>query len=95
MWFCLRPEQTSVSGGREAVIDTYAEFLLTSEVTAFHIEEMLVDHFEATAVVYYTFNIRYRVENTAFDETGSEILVFERHADQWLVVWRRQYPSSI
>lgn len=54
---------------------------------------MDIEVFGNTAVAYYTYRIRYQVESTKYDESGSEVLVFDRHNDQWIIVWRVQLPA--
>lgn len=79
--------------GREMMIESYRQFLESSQVSDFRIKDITIDVFEDTAVVLYTFRIHYRVETTNFDEDGTEILVFHRHNNRWLIVWRNQQPS--
>lgn len=81
--------------GREAMIDSYREFVDSSEIFDFRTKDMCIDVLEATAIVFYTYRIHYRVETTTYDEDGSEILVWHRHNDRWLVVWRTQMPGAV
>jgi len=78
--------------GREKIIDSYREFAETSDVTDFRIKDLMIDLFETTAVALYTYRIKYRVETTQYDESGTEILVFHCHNDHWRIMWRTQQP---
>ncbi len=79
--------------GREKMIDTYSEFVDSAEVKDFRIQDLLINVFDHTAVAFYTFRIKYRVESTNYDESGSETLVFSLYNDRWRIVWRRQEPD--
>lgn len=79
--------------GREAMIDSYSGFVEEAEVGDFRIKDFRIDVFEETAIVLYTFRIKYRIETTNYDENGLEILVFNRHNDKWQIVWRNQQPD--
>lgn len=81
--------------GREEMIESYREFVESSEIIDFKIRDLYIDLFENTAVALYTFRIKYRVETTNYDEIGTEILVFNRHNDEWKIVWRHQNPSEV
>lgn len=89
----LQPGTNKKVIGREALIDSYREFVESSEVSDFRTKDLAIDVFEDTAVVFYTFRIKYRVETTNYDEDGSEILILHRHNDRWLIVWRTQLPG--
>lgn len=89
----LQPGTNKKVIGREAMIESYRDFIETSEVSDFRINDMAIDVFEDTAVVFYTFRIHYHVETTSYDESGSEILVLHNHNDRWIIVWRTQMPG--
>lgn len=89
----LQPGTNKKMIGREAMIESYREFVDSSEVSDFRTKNMAIDVFEDTAIVFYTFDIKYRVETTNYDESGSEILVLNRHNDRWVIVWRTQMPG--
>lgn len=79
--------------GREEMVDSYREFIEEAEVSDFRMKDLRIDVFEHTAVVLYTFRIKYRVESTNYDEGGVEILVLNYHNDNWQIVWRNQQPD--
>lgn len=89
----LQPGTNKKMIGREAMIESYREFVESSKVSDFRTKDMAIDIFEDTAIVFYTFGIKYRVETTNYDEIGSEILVLNRHNDRWVIVWRTQMPG--
>lgn len=79
--------------GREEMVDSYREFMEESEVLDFRTKNLRIDVFENTAIAIYTFNIKYRVETTKYDEEGLEILVLNLHNGHWQIVWRNQQPD--
>ncbi|MGK7369254.1 MAG: nuclear transport factor 2 family protein [Candidatus Halalkalibacterium sp. M3_1C_030] len=79
--------------GREEMIDSYREFMEESKVLDFRIKNLRIDVFENTAIAIYTFNIKYRVETTKYDEEGLETLVLNLHNGHWQIVWRNQQPD--
>jgi len=89
----LQPGTNKKMIGRETMIESYREFVDSSEVSDFRTKDMAIDVFEDTAIIFYTFEIKYRVETTNYDESGSEILVLNRHNDRWVIVWRTQMPG--
>lgn len=89
----LQPGTNKKVIGREAMIESYRDFVESSEVSDFRTKDLTIDVFEDTAIVFYTFRIKYRVETTNYDEDGSEILILHRHNERWLIVWRTQMPG--
>lgn len=79
--------------GREALIESYREFMDESEVSDFTLKNLRIDVFGDTAIALYTFRIKYRVETTKYDESGLEILVLKRYNDHFKIVWRNQQPD--
>lgn len=76
--------------GIDDVLEQYELFIEDTEIIDFKITELLVDLVEDTAVAYVTYNINYEVDETRFDETNTEILVFREHDKEWKIVWRTQ-----
>jgi len=79
--------------GREELVDSYREFMEEAEVSDFRIKDLRIDVFEYTAIVLYTFSIKYKVDSTNYDEEGLEILVLNLHKGHWQIVWRNQQPD--
>ena len=79
--------------GREELVDSYREFMEEAEVSDFRIKDLRIDVFEYTAIVLYTFSIKYKVDTTNYDEEGLEILVLNLHKGHWQIVWRNQQPD--
>lgn len=90
----IQPGTNERVTGREAMIESYREFVESSEVSEFRIKDLMIDLFETTAAALYTFRIKYRVETTNYDESGTEILVFHKHGESWKIIWRTQQPAT-
>ncbi|HYW35755.1 MAG TPA: nuclear transport factor 2 family protein [Balneolaceae bacterium] len=88
----LQPGNTHKKVGREMMIESYEEFMDSARVSDFKVNDKDIEVFANTAVAYYTYRIHYRVESTNYDETGSEVLVFNYRNDRWIIVWRMQLP---
>lgn len=90
----IQPGHQKITG-REEMIESYRDFIESAEIIDFKIRDVYIDLFETTAIAFYTFRIKYRVETTNYDENGTEILVFNRHNEEWRIVWRNQNPSEV
>ncbi len=89
----IQPGTLKKMRGREEIVESYREFMEEAEVTDFRLKDLRIDVFEHTAVVLYTFNIKYTVETTHYDEEGLEVLVLNLHNGKWQIVWRNQQPD--
>jgi uncharacterized protein (TIGR02246 family) len=78
--------------GRDAIVQSYADYCANVKTHAFEEREHTVDVFGDTAVVRYRFFVRYEAQGAVHDEVGQEVLVFVRRDDRWRVVWRTQTP---
>lgn len=89
----IQPGTLKKMRGREEIVESYREFMEEAEVTDFRLKDLRIDVFKHTAVVLYTFNIKYTVETTHYDEEGQEVLVLNQHNGKWQIVWRNQQPD--
>jgi hypothetical protein len=80
--------------GIDDVLEQYELFVEDTEIVDFKITELLVDLVEDTAVAYVTYDIKYEMDETRFDETNTEILVFHEHDKEWKIVWRTQLVGT-
>lgn len=76
--------------GAEQIIENYRDFVEEAEVYHYSITELLVDLFEETGVAHFTYRVNYSVEDTRYDESNTDILVFRKHNRHWQIVWRTQ-----
>jgi hypothetical protein len=63
-----------------------------SQVRTVHFRELVhsVELRGEVAVVTYTFDVRYEVDETTYQEQGQEVLVFARRSDRFEAIWRTQ-----
>lgn len=75
--------------GRDACIGSYEAFSRVARIKRFEPRSAEIDVFGETAVATYRYRIVYTMEDTEYDETGGELLVFLVDDDgQWRVAWR-------
>jgi uncharacterized protein (TIGR02246 family) len=76
--------------GRDAITDTYIQFVRTATVERFDVTRRSLHSFGDTAVAVYVFEIIYTIGDATHNERGEEILVLRRHESGWKVSWRTQ-----
>ena len=76
--------------GRAAMVQSFVDYV--AQVTTQHFRELehSVDLHGDVAVVTYTFDVRYRVDEATFEDHGQEVLVFARRAGRFEAIWRTQ-----
>jgi len=78
--------------GREAVVQSFVDFVSQAEVKAFTTEEPTIDVSENTAVAQYQWQMTYLLAGQEYTEQGQDLFVFSRIEGRWLVVWRALLP---
>jgi hypothetical protein len=81
--------------GRDAIVDSYAQFLREARVLAFDSEAPIVDVIGDAAVTVTPWAVRYEREGTIYDETGGDLLVLARDEEGWKVAWRTLLPREV
>jgi len=79
--------------GRDAMIESFHQFLGAAEVESFDELALDADVVGDTAIATLRFRIKYRMGFEAFDETGTELYVLEPSDAGWRIVWRTQLPA--
>jgi hypothetical protein len=87
-------ERARVVAGREAMVQSFRDFLAAAKVLDFETLDLQVDLFGPTAVAGLVFRIRYEMEGQAYDEKGKDVLVLNRDGNVWRIVWRTQIPVA-
>jgi len=80
--------------GREAMVDSFRQFLEIAKVHDYKVTDTGVEVFETTAVATFSFAISYELNGERYDETGWEILVLAKRDETWRIVWRTQIPGA-
>lgn len=80
--------------GRDAIVDSYVQFLREARVLAFESEAPIVDVLGDSAVTVTPWAVRYEREGTIYEETGGDLLVLARDGEGWRVAWRTLLPRQ-
>jgi len=81
------------TGGKEACIKSYEDFLRAAKIHNFKESDVQVDLFGSTAVATFAWDIKYEMKGQNFHETGHDVFVFVRSNGKWLAVWRAMLRS--
>lgn len=82
------PRFTQRTVGRDALIASYVDFVSHATIDAFETTEPSVDVANDVAISVSPWRMKYRFENNPYDESGWDILVWNRLASGWVIVWR-------
>lgn len=74
--------------GRDPLIKSYADFAAQATIDSFETGEPQVDLSGDVAVTILPWRMKYQFGGNAFDESGWDILVWNRGEERWVVVWR-------
>lgn len=74
--------------GRDAVVDSYRQFLDQAELHRFEMDAVDADVFGTTAVASCTYTVDYGLEGGRWVESGRELLVLRSGDPGWRIVWR-------
>jgi ketosteroid isomerase-like protein len=86
------PDLTPVGSGRDACVESYAQFLAAATVHEFEETQVRLDEYGQAAVVSYDYRIRYDVNDVGYDERGREVIILVRQGETWQVAWRLVLP---
>lgn len=86
------PGRTERIVGKEAMIESYKQFLSASTVHNFQITNLHIDIFDTTAVAVLTFDVSYELQDKTYDEKGNDIMILNKRNSNWKIVWRTQIP---
>ena len=84
----VAPDFNSALEGKEAALNSYREFRENAELKGYELGEPDVSIFDTTAVATYSFDMRYKLAEETYHETGRDIVVLARRDDEWKIVWR-------
>ncbi len=74
--------------GREAYVQSYREYDQAATTHEFSPGEPEIDIVGDVAIAVSPFSVVYEMNGETFRESGRDLLVFSRSADEWHVVWR-------
>jgi hypothetical protein len=76
--------------GREAVVESYREFMDRSTLDSYAEDPATIEVFENTAIVHYRWEMVWTSGSKQDRASGHDLLVFIRESDsgRWKAVWR-------
>jgi hypothetical protein len=74
--------------GRDALIESFAEFLHQAKVHEYEQRSLEVDAGDRVAVAQVAFEMVYERAGARWRSTGWDLWVLEKHATDWVAVWR-------
>jgi len=82
--------QLSRIEGRAAMVKSFVDYVAQVRTLHFRELEHSVDVHGDVAVVTYTFDVRYQVDEMTYEDLGQEVLVFARRGERMEAIWRTQ-----
>ncbi|MGD0695281.1 MAG: nuclear transport factor 2 family protein [Terriglobia bacterium] len=76
------------TGGKEACIKSYEDFLRAAKIHDFKESDIQVDVFASTAIATFAWEIKYEMKGQNYHEAGHDVFVFIRDEGKWQAVWR-------
>ena len=86
----LPPDLGPVIRGRDAIVDTYAEFNRSAVFRYFEVNNAEVFDFNSSQAVHLKFTLAYELEGTTLEDEGLDIYFISPYAGGLTVVWRQQ-----
>lgn len=84
----VHPRFTQRTTGRDALMASYIDFVTQAKIDLFEAGEPQADVTDNVAVSVYPWRMKYQFEKQPYDESGWDILVWNRAREGWVVVWR-------
>ena len=82
------PDLKRQSIGKDICVQSYIDFMNNSKVLFCNETNPIVHVFNNTAIVTYNFEMKYEQQNKVYHETGTDIMIFNKHQNSWKAVWR-------
>ncbi len=80
--------------GRDTYLKSVEDFCTTGSVLEYKELSMKIDVFGDVAVVYYSYETKWKMEGKTFNETGNDVMVLGRTKGKWLLIWRTLIPLT-
>jgi uncharacterized protein (TIGR02246 family) len=80
--------------GRAAMVQSFVDYVAKVRTDHFKETGHTVDVWGDVAVVTYSFEVRYYMDEAAFVDEGQEVLVFARRNGRFEAVWRTQVTTG-
>lgn len=91
----LPPDLGTPIVGRDAVVESYGDFLQAARLDAFEVTDLTVFEFDtsdstATGMAHLKFDIIYELGDERYVETGLEIYTVLKEGENLAIAWRSQ-----
>lgn len=86
----LPPDLGPVIRGRDAIVETYAEFNNAAVLRHFEVTDTDIFDFESSHAVHVKFTLAYEFDGAALEDQGLDIYLTNPYANGLVVVWRQQ-----
>jgi ketosteroid isomerase-like protein len=80
--------------GRDTYLKSVEDFCATGIVLEYKELSMKIDVFGDVAIVYYSYETKWKMEGKTFNETGNDVMVLNRTKGKWLLIWRTLIPLT-
>lgn len=84
----VHPRFTKRTTGREALVASYTDFVTHAKIESFEPGEVTADLAGGVTVSVMPWRMKYEFEGNKYDESGWDLLVWNRDGDRWVIVWR-------
>ncbi len=84
----LSPDLKNSIRGKSAAIKSYRDFMEKARVVSYKTHPPCINLLNDTAISVCNFEIKYQIRDQMNHETGTEILIFKKNGNQWLLGWR-------
>ena len=80
--------------GRDTYLKSVEDFCATGSVLEYKELSVKIDVFGNVAIVYYSYETKWKMEDKTFNETGNDVMVLNRNEGKWLLIWRTLIPLA-
>ena len=79
--------------GKEVCVQSFVDFVSNAEILNYQESEYSIDIWGDTAVVTYSYQFEWEMNQEKHNEKGNNLYVFSRDNEEWRAVWRTIIPS--
>ena len=80
--------------GRDTYLKSVEDFCAKGTVLEYKELSMKIDVFSDVAIVYYSYETKWQMEDKTFDEKGNDVMVLSLSQGKWLLIWRTLIPIA-
>jgi len=84
----LSPDLKNSIQGKSSAIKSYQDFMEKAIVSFYKTDQPSINLLKDTAIAVCPFEIKYQISDQMNHETGTEILIFQKKDNHWVLGWR-------